>query len=281
MGTVLEPEELGQRRADLAGILRGLRKQAGLTGDRLAARCGISQSKISKIETGRVLPSVVDVERMLRALDAPEEVVEETAALARLANTEFEGLRDIVRRGLHKKQAELAALEATSTEFRYFLPVMITGLLATPEYARASLGRSTGDIARAVAGKLARQAALYDPAKRFTFVVTEAAARWPLCPPAEMAGQLDKLVSVSRIAGVRLGVIPAGQHYPEGPMNTFTIYDDRLATAETFNGVLVMRDPRDIAYHSKVFETFSTFAKWDDEARHLLESWANELRTQM
>jgi len=278
LATLFEPDELGKRRADLAQTLRELRKRAGLTGDRLAARCGISQSKISKIETGKVLPSIVDVERMLQALNAPSDVVEETATLARLANTEFEGFRAIMRRGLHRKQAELAALEASSTDVRYFLPVMITGLLATPEYARASLAGSTGDIERAVAGKLARQAVLYDPAKRFTFLVTEAAVRWPLCPAPEMAAQIDKLVSVSRIASVRLGVIAGGSHYPEGPMNTFTVYDDHLVTAETFNGVIVMRDPRDVAFHRALFTTFKSYAIWDNEARRALESWATDLR---
>ena len=55
---MFEPEELGQRKDELAGALREARKRAGLTGNRLAARCGISQSKISKIETGKVLPDV-------------------------------------------------------------------------------------------------------------------------------------------------------------------------------------------------------------------------------
>ena len=60
---MFEPETLGQRKDELAAALREARRQAGLTGDRLAARCGISQSKISKIETGKVLPSATDVAR--------------------------------------------------------------------------------------------------------------------------------------------------------------------------------------------------------------------------
>jgi transcriptional regulator with XRE-family HTH domain len=81
---VFEPEELGQRKDELALALRDARKAAGLTGDRLAARCGISQSKISKLETGKVLPSTSDVERILSALGVGEERQRELAALARL-----------------------------------------------------------------------------------------------------------------------------------------------------------------------------------------------------
>ena len=40
---VFEPEELGQRKDELALALREARKHAGLTGERLAARCGISR----------------------------------------------------------------------------------------------------------------------------------------------------------------------------------------------------------------------------------------------
>src|SRR6516162_11489049 len=81
---VFEPEELGQRKDELAGALREARKRAGLTGNRLAARCGISQSKISKIETGKVLPSATDVERMLTALGVGGERSADLMALARL-----------------------------------------------------------------------------------------------------------------------------------------------------------------------------------------------------
>ncbi|MGW1910658.1 helix-turn-helix domain-containing protein [Streptomyces sp. NPDC002076] len=44
----LDPQQLGQSKADLAETLRTLRKRAGLSQVRLAKRCNVSQSKISK-----------------------------------------------------------------------------------------------------------------------------------------------------------------------------------------------------------------------------------------
>lgn len=41
----------------------------------------------SRIENGRTRPSLVDVEAILRALDAPPEPVAKASALARMANT--------------------------------------------------------------------------------------------------------------------------------------------------------------------------------------------------
>lgn len=126
----------------------------------------MSQSKISKIETGKVTPSLVDVELILRALEAPSELIAHVTALARIANTEWQDARALRRKGLDKKQVELASLERNAAEFRYFLPTMITALLATPEYIRASLAPFPGDHSKAIAKKLERQTVLYNSTKR-------------------------------------------------------------------------------------------------------------------
>ncbi len=275
---MFEPDDLGQRKDELAIALREARKRAGLTGDRLAARYGISQSKISKLETGKVLPSATDVERILSALGVSGERQRELTALARLANTEFQNVRASLRRGLHQKQRELEALEADAHHIRFFLPLMITGLLQTPEYARASLANFPGDHPHAIAKRLDRQARLYDVTKPFTFVLTEAAVRWQLCEPPVMAVQMDRLASLSALPNIRLGVIPLDAYVPDGPLNTFTIYDERLVTAETFGGVIVMRDPRDVAYHLQLFAFFEQHAVYGDVMRSLLGAYAKAFR---
>lgn len=274
-----EPEQLRQPKQELAALLRELRTRAGLTGDRLARRCNMSQSKISRIENGKILPSLLDLERILRALVAPPEVIDEVIALARLANTEWQGLRSLRRRGLEKKQSELAALEVTCTEFRFFLLSMLTGLLFTPEYIRASLAHSPVDITKTVARKLERQEVLYDTTKLFTFILTEQAVRWPLLPPAAMALQIDRLVSLTYLTNVKLGVIPMTGYKPMAPMDTFTVYDDRLATVENTTGVVVLRDPRDIEIHLDLFATLEGYALFDEEARAFLRSWSADCRS--
>lgn len=273
-----EPEQLGQSRNDLAQTLRELRKRAGLTGDRLARRCNISQSQISKFETGKKTPKLVDVERILRALDAPADIVAEVTALARIANTEWQDKRSSWRRGMEKRQTELASLEREASELRYFLPAMITGLLATPEYVRASLTHTPGDSSKTMTRKLDRQAVLYDTSKTFTFVLTEQAVRWAIVPAPAMAVQIDRLVSLSHLPNLRLGVIPLGTVMTRGPMNTFTVYDNRLATVENFTGRMVFRDSRDVSEHLAVFSSFEQRACFGDEARDLLQQWANSYR---
>ncbi len=156
---------------------------------------------------------------------------------------------------------------------------MVTGLLATPEYVRASLGHSPVDISKTVAKKLERQSVLYDDAKRFTFLLTEQAVRWAVVPSAAMAVQIDRLVSLSHLPNVHIGVIPLGATVERGPMNTFTVYDQRLATVENFTGRLVLQDARDIAEHLEVFGLYERHALFGEEARALLGEWAAAYRS--
>ncbi|WP_019629451.1 helix-turn-helix domain-containing protein [Actinomadura atramentaria] len=275
---MLEPGRLGKNRSDLASILRTLRKEAGYTGKRLGSETSMSQSRVSKIENGKLTPTVVDVQRILEALDVPAEDRPEILALAKLANTEYRDVRSLLQKGLDKRQNELEGLEQSSRQLRYFLPVMITALLATPEYVRASLSHSSGDTTKAVARKLERQAVLYDETKEFTFVLTEAAIRWAVLPAPLMALQVDRLISLSHLSNIRLGVIPLGVESARGPMNTFTVYDRRLVTAELFSGSMALRDPRDIDFHLGLFAGFESIAVFGGAARDYLSAWTQAFR---
>ncbi|MFF2812735.1 Scr1 family TA system antitoxin-like transcriptional regulator [Streptomyces sp. NPDC058000] len=273
-----EPGELGQSKADLAETLRELRRRAGRTQVWLAKRINVSQTKISNIEGGKLSPSLVDVELILRALDAPPDQVARVAALARTANTVWQDVWSQRRTGLDKKQNELAGFERSSTDLRYLLVSMVTGLLATPEYVRASLAGIPGDHGKTIARKLERQAVLYDRSKRFTFILTEQAVRWPLLSAAAMAFQIDRLNSVSLLPNVRLGVIPLRGYLPVAPLNTFTVYDARIATVETSTGAMVFRDHRDVSAYLNEYAVYEGYALFGDEARERLSEWAHECR---
>ncbi|MFD7235479.1 helix-turn-helix domain-containing protein [Streptomyces syringium] len=269
-----EPERLGQSRSDLAEALRSLRKRAGKTQTWLARRCNMSQTKVSNIESGKLTPAVIDVELILEALGADDPAATQILELVRTANTEWQDHWSSRRRGLDKKQNELVRLETVATEFRFFLLSAITGLLATPDYVRASIADVPGDQSKTIAKKLERQSVLYDSSKSFTFLLTEQAVRWPLLPPLAMAMQLDRLASISRIPNVRLGVIPLAGCIPEMPLNTFTVYDRRLATVETGTGALILRDHRDVNAYREDFERYESYAVFGDECRELLNEWS-------
>lgn len=87
----IQPDRLGQSKADLAATIKELRLKSGLSGDRLAQRCHMSQSKISKIENGKLTPSLVDVEQILRALDVPADIaqIERLVAVSRVPSVDL------------------------------------------------------------------------------------------------------------------------------------------------------------------------------------------------
>ncbi|MEU9608636.1 helix-turn-helix transcriptional regulator [Streptomyces sp. NPDC048057] len=276
---VIQPDQLGQSGLELAAMLKHLRKQAGLSGVRLAVRCNMSQSKISRIEGSKVRPSLVDVEQILKGLGVSPAIAAEVMALARITQTEWQGRRALHRKGLDKKQLELAGVEAATTDFRYFLLSMVTGLLATPEYVRESIvDAPPAQQAKAVAMKLERQAVLLDRLKSFTFILTEQAVRYPLVTPDGMAMQIDRLASLSRQANIKIGVLPLGVKFSSTPLSTFTVYDDRLATIEADLGAAVFRDPKDVRSLLDRFNRYESYAVFGDDARELLTRWAWEFR---
>lgn len=242
----------------------------------------MSQSKVSRIENGRLLPSVVDVDRMLHGLGVDKTTRAELMMLARVANAEYQDVRASVRRGLHHRQRELASLEADATEMCHFLPALITGLLQVPEYMHAAMNTpaepAAGDTTKAVALKLKRQTVLHDKSKHFEFLLTESSVRWQLCEPSIMALQIDRLVSLSWLPNVCLGILPLSAQVPDGPYHTFVTYDERLVTIELFTGQLVLRDPKDIAHYRALFKFFSVHALWEDDARSFLIKLSDSFR---
>lgn len=248
-------------RQDLAGTLRRLRKAAGLSGERLAARCAMSQSRISRIESGKQLPTVVDVDRILTALEVPADAATELLTLARRANIEHTSWRAVAEVGVWRKQEELIALTESCTVQRHFLPAMLSGLLQIPEYARAALSPVVDtdparDVERALRARQERQAALEDESRRFIFLLAEQAVRWRYVERSVMARQCEHVAAVAERPNVEVHVVPLTATIPTGALNSYVLYDDRLVVAELLSGEVTMRDPKDVAHHRAVFDYF-------------------------
>lgn len=277
----IEPDRKGAERVQLARALRELRKAAGLSGERLAVRCAMSQAKISRIETGKILPTVIDVERILSALNVPADVVGGLVSLARQANVDYTSLRAYARIGLWRRQHELQALTESASIVRYFLPAIPTGLLQTREYARHVLtptvaGRPVRDVERVVAARIGRQTILDEGSRSFRFLLTEQAVRWRRAPIQVLIDQVRHLAAVAEKSSVELAVLPQSVEVPASPLNIFVVYDERLVTIETFSGGITLRDPQEVSYHLNLFDFFHRHALTGSAAREFLHSVADE-----
>ncbi|MEV1062471.1 helix-turn-helix transcriptional regulator [Streptomyces sp. NPDC050263] len=264
--------------------LRALREASRLTGDAVARRASMSAGKLSKIENGRTLPTVQDVDLILSALGVSDAVKEQFLATARAEVTEATAWRLLRRMGPWKHQNTIKAIEANTTALRLFQGQLIPGLLQTPEYATAvfSLPPALPDETRArtVAARMERQATLYEDGRSFYFVICEHVLRWLICEPVVMAVQLDRLVSLSRLPNVTVGVVPLAGRMPDFPMTCFSIHDDRLVIVETFHSEITTRDPRDIQTYVDTFERFADVALFGDDMRALVESIRDEFLPQ-
>lgn len=239
----------------------------------------MSASKLSKIETGKVSPTVVDVDRILTAIGVSDDVKAEYMAAARAEATEATAWRLIRRLGYHRKQQQIKALDDSTKLLRLFQPSLVPGLLQTPEYVRAVFARrglTEEQLSRVVAARLARQQSLYDTTKTLRFVITEPVLRWRLVPPAMMAGQLDRIVSVSRLPHVDIRIVPLAAPQSDVPAHSFVIRDDRMVTVETVHAEVVVTDPRDVEVYVRKFDGFVGVALPGDEMRSLIESIRDE-----
>jgi transcriptional regulator with XRE-family HTH domain len=254
--------------------LARLRRKAGLTGSQLGKRIGMSQAKVSKIETGATSPSPEDVERLATELGA------DPAEIERLAH-QAEDQRDRVmdwrfgRNDPATWQREIADLEAGAGELRVFQPAVISGLLQTSEFARSvfttvqdawrdSAGRRTG-VSEAVSARVQRQQILDAPDKQFHFVMPETLLHNPLMGPEEMLGQLKRLRDVAGQDNVTMSMIPQDVRWPYPPYHGFSLLDNRYVIIDLFNTIVVTRGQSDIRLYREVFDALESSATRDIE----------------
>ena len=271
-----------QARQALGLRLRELRRQSGLTGRELAGQLGWPASKISKLENGRQTPTDGDLQAWASATGA-EKVVGELAASLHTLESQHAEWRRQLRGGLRSHQVELARLDEKTKLFRAFESTFIPGLLQTAEYARARFAQSIrvlkvpNDIDEAVRVRLQRQEILYRPDKRFHFLLTEAVLRYRLCPVEVMLAQLDRLVALSAMRNVRLGIIPFETAYSVAPAHGFWLLDEDLVIVETFSAELNLAQPPEIGLYSAIFDRLAAIARYGRDTRAVITRVMEEL----
>lgn len=261
-------------RAQLGAALRALRMASGQEAKAVARSALMSPSKLSKIENVKLAPSATDVERILTAIGVSDEVKAEYTEAARASAAEATAWRLLKRIGVHKGQQAAKALEAQMSTLRLFQPALVPGLLQTPEYIRAILRRhslSEDSLTQTINGRLERQAVLYDNTKSLRFIITEPVLRWRIVPAQMMAAQLDRIVSISRLAHVDIRVVPLEMQQHDIANHAFVIRDDRMVTVETVHAEVVVTDPRDVGIYVQKFEGFERTAVTGDAMRSLVE----------
>jgi len=217
----------------LGAHLRRLREAQGVTREEAGWEIRSSDSKISRMELGRVGFKERDVADLLTLYGVDDhEERERLLALAKEANTQgwWHRFGDVLPSWLHS----YLGLEAAAALIRTYEVQFVPGLLQTTDYARAVilLGHENAryeEVERRVGLRIARQQLLHrEHAPLLWAVVDEAALRRPIGGAKVMQAQLEALIEATKLPSVRLQVIPfqAGGHAAAGGSFTLLRFPD-------------------------------------------------------
>ena len=143
--TIPPPVPGSTSRDTLAARLTALRTAAGLSGNALAKRMGIVQSRVWKIEHGELLPTGDDIRAWVRATGHNPETGAELIQMLEEARAESATFKAAFGKyGATRYQQEVAAIEARSSRIGEFQVAMIPAILQTADYAREILSLPSG-----------------------------------------------------------------------------------------------------------------------------------------
>ena len=248
---------------------------------------GWQQSKVSKIETRKQLPSEEDIAAWVGAVGGSPETASELLAVLRGARVEYAAWKDAYRdSGADGVQADILELEAQTTQDRGVPAGMISGLLQTSDYAREylhlpcgplSFGADEDAIDQMVAKRMQRQQVLYQHGKQVQVVMLEGALRARVVSAPTLAGQLDRLMAVSGLSSLELGIIPFEAAVPVFPLSGFRLYDD-LVIVESIVGEQQLAEPDDVARYEKYLELLREAASTGRDAVPIIQRSFEGLR---
>lgn len=197
------------RRRELGFLLRQLRTERGLSVETVAERAMFSQTKLSRLETGRVGASPRDIRDLLLVYGITDPAMrEQLMTLAR------EGKQRAWWQGLDLPYETYIGLEAEATSIRDYNTDIVNGLLQVEGYARAILqaGEPPQDdvtIEKRLEARMKRQALLTQqggPVLRF--ILDEGALHRPVGGSAVMRAQLARVIEVANFPSVTFQIIP-------------------------------------------------------------------------
>src|SRR4051794_21857288 len=206
--------------------LRRIRENQGLSGVAVAGALGWSQSKVSRIETGRFGATVWELAELAEFYGVPEEVRAEILAIA----AEDSGLPGawIVRAGgAGRRRGEVAMIESRTRQIRQYQVAAVPGLLQAPGYTRAlTAAGGFGDAEEVVRHRADRQAAAFRAGVLSYAVVLEEAALVRSSQSLEvLEEQIEHLLRQAQVPGVDIRLLTADSVASTAAMNSFVLYD--------------------------------------------------------
>ncbi|QYC43983.1 hypothetical protein Nocox_32050 [Nonomuraea coxensis DSM 45129] len=271
----------------LGSQLRKLREAKNVTREEAGHLIRGSESKISRMELGRVGFKERDVADLLTLYGVVDQQAR-SAVLDLVATANEPGWWHRFNDVLPTWFQAYVGLEEAAARIRTYEVQFVPGLLQTKEYARAVVTAGTAgigaeEIARRVDLRLERQRIFERPdAPVFWAVIDEAALRRPIGGAEVMKAQLEHLIDLMRQPSITIQIMPFsfGGHSAEGgafsvlrfpdPDLPDVVYVEQLASA------LYLDKREDVDRYTEVMERLCAVSTTPDETIGLLRKIADE-----
>lgn len=270
-----------EARDRIAFRLRGLRADAGLTGQQLAELTGWQGSKVSRLQSGRSQPSDEDIRVWCRACGAEDEAADLIAS-ARQAQQMYTEWRRVQGRGLKGVQQARTPLYERTKTMRVYSSSVIPGMLQTRAYAAALLSeisrfsRTPDDSAAAADARVERSRVIRRAGRLFPILIEESVLRRQVGSSETMAEQLGYLLQVAALPSVALGIVPS-RAAAMWPLETFTIFDTEQVGVELLTAAVTITAPSEVAQYLAAHEELTTGAAHGPAALRLIARAVSEL----
>jgi Domain of unknown function (DUF5753)/Helix-turn-helix domain len=272
------------RSRELGDALRWAMERAELNGRRMAVLLGWSESRVSRLLTGRLGATEVDVAMFLTVCGVRGRERDRLFRLVREQNTP--GWLQQHNRRLPEQVRTLIDHENRAVEINDFEPLFVPGLLQTQDYAHALLERAAtitpDEIQDRVAARMTRRS-LFSREKppNCVFYLHEFVLRLPVGGREVMSDQLHHLLRQSVRPHITIRVIPAalGAHAGNsGSCRLMEFSEFRpVAYVEEESAGLFMEEPVQVALYRKIFGSFATMALDEGQSKDLIARLAIEL----
>ncbi len=269
------------RRILLGSQLRRLRESRGITREAAGYSIRASESKISRMELGRVSFKARDVEDLL-TLYGVADVAERDALLGLAREANVAGWWHSFGNALPGWFQTYVGLEGAASLIRIYEVQFVHGLLQTEAYAHAVVSRGMrgapeADIERRVALRLERQKVLVsERAPDFHAVLDEAALRRPYGEREVMRAQLRHLIDMSEHPNITLQVMPFSYGGHAGESGSFTLLRfpesdlSDIVYLEQLTSALYLDKTEEVAQYEKAMECLRKDSPGPEESRDLL-----------
>lgn len=269
------------RRMLLGSHLRRLRESQGITREKAGYSIRASESKISRMELGRVSFKTRDVEDLLTLYGVTDEA-ERTSLLSLAKEANVAGWWHSYSDVLPSWFPTYVGLEAAAHLIRSYEVQFVHGLLQTEAYAhvvvsRGMKGASAAEIDKRVAVRMERQKYLVsESAPEFHCVLDEAALRRPYGDRDVMRGQLQHLIEISERPNVVLQVMPFSFGGHSGESGAFTVLSfpesdlSDVVYLEQLTSALYLDKGEDVTQYERAIKQLQDDSPSPAESRDLL-----------